>query len=393
MLEALRKAEPDRILSLIALVRDDPRPGKMDLSIGVYRDESGRTPILAAVRAAERRLYEGETTKSYVGPAGDAAFNAAVQRLVFGDGDASRIRAVQTPGGAGALRILAGLLARARPGATVWLPDPTWVNHESIMADAGLAIRRYPYFDPATGGIRFDALLDALGGAAAGDAVLLHGCCHNPSGADPTAAEWRELADLLVRKGLFPFVDLAYQGFGDGLDEDAAAVRLLAGRVPEMAVATSCSKNFGIYRERTGAAFVLGATPAQADVALSQLVVCARIAYSMPPDHGASIVRIVLEDPALAARWRDELAAMRGAVVATRRALAAAFRTRTGTERYDFLLRHRGMFSLLGVDERQADRLRREHGIYVVADGRANLAGLRANQIEPLVSALLAVRG
>jgi aromatic-amino-acid transaminase len=393
MLETLRPAEPDRILSLIALVRDDPRPSKMDLSIGVYRDATGRTPILGAVREAERRLYEGETTKSYVGPAGDAAFNSAVARLVFGDPDAARIRTVQTPGGAGALRILAGLLARARRGATVWLPDPTWVNHESIVSDAGLAIRRYPYFDAATGGVRFDALLDALSGAAAGDAVLLHGCCHNPSGADPTAAQWQELADLLVRKGLFPFVDLAYQGFGEGLDEDAAAVRLLAARVPEMAVATSCSKNFGIYRERTGAAFVIGANAAQADAAFSQLVVCARIAYSMPPDHGGSIVRIVLEDPALAARWRAELAAMRGEVVATRRALAAAFRARTGTDRYDFLLRHRGMFSLLGVDERQAEQLRREYGIYIVADGRANLAGLREDQIEPLVSAVLAVRG
>lgn len=393
MLETLRPAEPDRILSLIALVRDDPRPGKMDLSIGVYRDATGRTPILDVVREAERRLYEGESTKSYVGPAGDAAFNSAVARLVFGDRDAARIRTVQTPGGAGALRILAGLLARARPGATVWLPDPTWVNHESIVSDAGLAIRRYPYFDAATGGVRFDALLDALSGAAAGDTVLLHGCCHNPSGADPTAAQWQELADLLVRKGLFPFVDLAYQGFGEGLDEDAAAVRLLAARVPEMAVATSCSKNFGIYRERTGAAFVFGASAAQADAAHSQLVVCARVAYSMPPDHGAAIVRIVLEDPALAARWRAELAAMRSEVVATRRKLAAAFRARTGTDRYDFLLRHRGMFSLLGVDERQAERLRREYGIYIVADGRANLAGLREDQIEPLVSAVLAVRG
>lgn len=392
MLEALRPAPPDRILSLMALVRDDPRPEKMDLSIGVYRDATGHTPILGSVREAERRLYEGEATKTYVGPAGDSAFNVAVTRLVFGASESARIRAIQTPGGAGALRVLAGLLARARPGAAVWVPDPTWVNHESIIADAGLSIRRYPYFDPATGGIRFQALLDALGGAAAGDIVLLHGCCHNPSGADPTDAQWRELADLLVRKGLFPFVDLAYQGFGDGLEEDAAAVRHLAGSAREMVVATSCSKNFGIYRERTGAAFVLGADAAQAEVALSQLVVCARIGYSMPPDHGASIVRIVLEDPALAARWRGELAAMRAEVVATRRRLADAFRMRTGTDRYDFLLRHRGMFSLLGVDASQADRLRRDHAIYIVADGRANLAGLREDQIDRLVDAVLAVR-
>lgn len=393
MLESLRPAEPDRILSLIALVRRDPRPEKMDLSIGVYRDAIGRTPILLAVREAERRLHECETTKTYVGPAGDAAFNAAVTRLVFGDFDTARIRTIQTPGGSGALRVLAGLLARARPGATVWLPDPTRVNHESIMADAGLAIRQYRYVDPSTGGIRLEALLDALGGATPGDAVLLHGCCHNPSGADPTGAQWRELADLLERKGLFPLVDLAYQGFGDGLDEDAAALRMLASRVPEMAVAASCSNNFGIYRERTGAASVVCANAAQADVALGQLAVCARIGYSMPPDHGASIVRIVLGDPALTERWRGELAVMRAEVIATRRRLAEAFRTRTATDRYDFLLRHRGMFSLLGVDAGQVDRLRREYGIYTGADGRVNLAGLREDQTARLASAILAVSG
>lgn len=392
MLELLRPADPDRILSLIPLVRRDPRPEKMDLSISVYRDAIGRTPILRAVREAERRLYEGEMTKTYVGPAGDAVFNAAVTRLVFGDLDVARIRTIQTPGGAGALRVLARLLASVRPDATVWLPDPTRVDQEAIMADAGLAIRRYPYFDSTTGGLRFGEMLDALGrGATPGDTVLLHGCCHDPSGADLADAQWRELANVLEKKGLFPLVDLAYQGFGDGLDEDAAPVRMLASRLPEMAVATSCSQNFGIHRERTGAASVMCANATQSDVALGQLVRCARIGYSMPPGHGASIVRIVLGDPALTECWRGEVAAMRDEIIATRLRVADAFRARTGTERYDFLLRHRGMFSLLGVGAGQVDRLRHDHGIYTVADGRANLAGLRDDQIARLVSAILAV--
>ena len=393
MFEVLNPAPPDKILSLIGLFRDDPRQDKIDLGIGVYRDATGRTPVLRTVREAERRLYEKEDTKTYLGPGGDAAFCEAVAPVVFGESFAAdRIRAAQTPGGAGALRILAGLIARARPGATVWIPDPTWVNHLSILEDAGLKPSIYAYFDAASGEARIDAMLSGLRHAAAGDVILLHGCCHNPTGASLTHADWDAVCDLLQERDLVPFVDLAYQGFGDGLEQDAYAVRLFARRLPEMLVAVSCSKNFSIYRERTGCAFVLGDSRARADNALSQLLVAARVGYSMPPDHGASIVRIILQDPALAADWRIEVEAMRARIVALRAALARAFSARTNSGRYDFLIRHRGMFSLLGTTPAQAERLRRDHGVYIVADGRINVAGLKEEQIEPFVTAVLAVR-
>lgn len=392
LFDALDSPPPDRILSLMALAREDTRPGKLDLSVGVYRDASGRTPILRSVREAERRLYATEATKSYVGPGGDPAFTAAIARLVFGEPTAPRLRGVQTPGGGGALRILAGLVARARPRATVWLPEPTWVNHESILCDAGLQLRHYPYFDAATGDVAFDAMMAALGTAAPGDAVLLHGCCHNPSGADLSAAQWQALADAIQHRGLVPFVDFAYQGFGEGLVEDAQGVRLLAARLPELALAYSCSKNFGIYRERAGCAFLIAESATRVEAALGQLTVCARIAYSMPPDHGASIVRLILADPDLAREWRGELESMRATVVALRARLADELRLRTDSDHYEFLRRHRGMFSLIGASAGQAERLRREHGIYIVADGRINIAGLRADQVGAFVSALLATR-
>ncbi len=393
MFETVEPAPPDKILSLIGLFRDDPRPGKIDLGIGVYRDAQGRTPIMRAVREAERRLYDSEQTKSYLGPGGDPAYCEAVTDVVFGNASPrERICAVQTPGGAGALRILAGLIARVRPDATVWIPDVTWVNHASILADAGLASREYVYYDPVANGVRLDAMLSSLRGAAPGDVVLLHGCCHNPTGASLANADWDEVCELLLARGLVPFVDLAYQGFGDGLDEDAYAVRLFAQRLPEMLLATSNCKNFGIYRERTGCAFVMAGTGTQAANVLGHLLTCARVAYSMPPDHGASIVRIVLGDPALRADWRSELDSMRTRIAGLRVALAAALAARTGSDRYDFLVRHRGMFSLIGVTPAQAERLRGEHGVYVVSDGRINVAGLTEAQIEPFVAALTALR-
>ncbi|MCL4746265.1 MAG: aromatic amino acid transaminase, partial [Burkholderiaceae bacterium] len=338
MLERLEPAPADKILSLIGLFRDDPRDCKIDLGVGVYRDASGRTPILATVREAERRLYDDEVSKAYLGPGGDAAFCDAVAKLVFGDAlDRGRTRAAQTPGGAGALRILCGLIARARPGATVWVPDPTWVNHESILADARLKCRRYAFFDPKTREARVDAMLSGLRQASPGDVVLLHGCCHNPTGASLGEADWNAVCELLSERELLPFVDLAYQGFGDGLEADAAAVRLLARRLPEMLVAVSCSKNFSIYRERTGSAFVLADNGARADIALGQLLTCARIGYSMPPDHGASIVRIILEDRSLAAQWRVEVEVMRTRVIALRARLASAFAAATRSDRYGFI--------------------------------------------------------
>ena len=391
MFEALTPAPPDKILSLIGLFRDDPRPEKIDLGIGVYRNAAGRTPILSTVREAERRLYDSEDTKTYLGPGGDAVFCDRVAQLVFGDAlDPSRTRAAQTPGGAGALRILCGLLSRAKPGATVWVPDPTWVNHVATLADAGLAIRIYGYFDPSNGEVKVERMLDSLRQASPGDVVLLHGCCHNPTGASLCESDWDAVCELLAERHLIPFVDLAYQGFGDGIEPDAYAVRLFARRLPEMLVAVSCSKNFSIYRERTGCAFVVANNIAHADVALSQLLVAARVAYSMPPDHGASIVRIILGDPDLSAEWRNEVEAMRLRVVELRARLAAAFAVATKSDRYAFFERHRGMFSLLGTTPVQVERLRIEHAIYVVVDGRINVAGLREDQIDRFVGAVLA---
>ncbi|MFO1292255.1 MAG: amino acid aminotransferase [Rubrivivax sp.] len=392
MFETLQPAPPDKILSLMGLFRGDPRRYKIDLGVGVYRDLEGRTPIMAAVREAERRLHSTETTKSYLGPGGDPDYCDLVARLVFAD-DAprARLRAAQTPGGAGALRILCGLIARARPDATVWVPVPTWVNHLAILADAGLSVRTHKYLDAAGHDVDFEAMMGGLQGMTAGDIVLLHGCCHNPSGASLDKAQWDALCDLLEQRGAIPFVDLAYQGFGLGLEDDAYAARLFTRRLPEVLVAVSNSKNFGIYRERTGAAFVLAAGASSADAAHSHLLVAARNSYSMPPDHGGALVRIVLSDTALRAQWLVELEAMRTRVVGVRRALAEAFAGAAGSPRYDFLSRHHGMFSLLGIRAEQARRLRDEHAVYIVEDGRINLAGLHPDQIATFVGAVLAV--
>lgn len=391
MFEKLQAPPPDKILSLISAYAGDNRPNKIDLGVGVYRDESGATPVLETVREAERRLLATQKTKSYLGIGGDPAFGKAVIPLVFADSvPADRIRALQTPGGSGALSILLGFASRFTK--RIHIPDPSWGNHAAIAAHAGLEILRYPYFDSATSSVNFPAMKAALQQAEAGDLILLHGCCHNPTGADLTHDEWKEIADLLVSKKLLALVDIAYQGFGDGLDEDAWAVRHLAGRLPELLVASSCSKNFGIYRDRTGAAFVIAKTPEEAAVAEALVAAEARTGYSMPPDHGAAVVRIILEDPELYTRWRAELETMRGRIADLRRNLAEAFRRRTNSEAYDFLTKSRGMFSLIGVTPAQALRLRNEFGVYLVDDGRINIAGLKEDQIDAFVEAVVTVK-
>lgn len=392
MFETLQPAPPDKILALIGLYRADPRPTKVDLGVGVYRDGAGRTPVLRAVREAEKRLWQSQDTKTYLGLSGDIAFNAAMIDLVFGkDADTSRIRAAQAPGGSGALRLVAELLQRSRPGVTVWTSDPTWPNHLPIMHGAGLATRDYPYFDEATGKVRFDAMVETLKGAAAGDVVLLHGCCHNPTGANLDAAQWQMLADLLAERKLLPFVDLAYQGFGDGLEADAQGLRILAANVPEMAVAASCSKNFAVYRDRVGAAMLMARDSAQADIAASNMLAAARALYSMPPDHGAAAVRIVLEDPALRADWEAELDEMRLRMLRLRREFADALRRISNSDRFDFIAEHRGMFSRLGLTGSQVERLRDEHAVYMVGDSRINVAGLPENGLEELARTIVSV--
>ena len=392
MFEELQPAPADKILALIGLYRADPRPEKLDLGVGVYKDRDGNTPVMRAVRKAEQRLLETQTTKTYLGLAGDLAFNAAMAGLVFGaSADAARVRAAQAPGGSGALRLAAELLKRTRSGITVWVSDPTWPNHVPIMRDAGLSVRDYPYFDAASGAVRFEAMLDALRQAPRGDAVLLHGCCHNPTGANLDAAQWTTLAGLLAERGLLPFIDIAYQGFGEGLEADAAGLRIVAGKVPEMVVAASCSKNFAVYRDRVGAAMVMVATGAQAETAVSHMLAAARSMYSMPPDHGAAAVRLVLADAELRADWEAELEEMRQRMLRLRIGFAEALRRQSNSDRFDFIAQHRGMFSRLGLTEAQVVRLRDEHAVYMVGDSRINVAGLPEDGLDRLAKAIVSV--
>jgi len=392
MFETLTAAPPDKILSLSVLYKADPRPTKIDLGVGVYKDSSGATVIMGAVREAEKRLYASQATKTYVGMAGDEGFNRGMLKLVFGeDADLGRMFACQTAGGSGALRTLCDLLKKARPEATIWMSDPTWANHVPIAKAAGLAVATYPYFDAATGQVKAEDMLEGLKQAKSGDIILLHGCCHNPTGANLTLEQWGPVADLIVERGLFPFVDLAYQGFGDGLEEDAAAVRLLASKVPEMAIATSCSKNFSVYRDRVGAVILLGKDAESVKIAGSQALATTRVLYSMPPDHAAAAVRIILEDDALRADWKAELEQMRLRMLNLRKGFAEALRRQSNSSRFDFIADHRGMFSRLGITEAQVDRLRDEFGIYMVGDSRFNVAGLKEDQLKDLAKAVVSV--
>lgn len=394
MFESLTPPPPDGILALSAAFRSDPREAKLDLGVGVYKDDDGITPVMRSVKAAERRLLDGQTTKTYLSPAGDEGFNQAMIGLVFGeDAPRDRLRAVQAVGGTGAVRLLADLVSRAERGATVWLPEPTWPNHAPIMKQAGLAFTTYPYVDAASGRVAFDAMRSALAGAGPGDVVLLHGCCHNPTGADLDIAQWREIAAMAVDGGFTPFIDLAYQGFGDGLEADVQGVRLMAASVPEMLVAASCSKNFGLYRDRVGCAIVLAAAAEAADIAKESLKALARVTNSMPADHGAAVVRMILDDPALRADWQAEVEAMRTRMNGLRKTLADGLRARLNTDRFDFIEDQRGMFSLLGLSHHEVEALREDHGVYVVGDSRINIAGLNEAGIEMLVAAIAAVKG
>ena len=391
MFEALTPPAPDKIMALAEACRADPRETKLDLGVGVYKDAEGRTPIMRAVKEAERRLLERQETKSYLGPAGDPGFNAAMVGLVFGEDAArDRIAAVQTPGGTGACRLLTELAARAERGATVWVSDPTWPNHQSIVRQVSLGFRTYPYFDRASCAVDWPAMRGALADAGPGDVVLLHGCCHNPTGANLTLGQWREIAELAVDRGFTPFVDIAYQGFGDGLEADAEGLRVMAATVPEMLVAASCSKNFALYRDRVGCAMALCATAEATPVVQETMKALARVNHSMPPDHGAAVVRMILEDPELRADWQAELDSMRARMLTVRARLAEALRRRTNSDRFAFVAEHRGMFSLMGVSSEVIETARAERGVYMVGDSRINIAGLNDETVETLSEALAA---
>ena len=393
MFEALKPQVPDQILQLIQMYKDDLRAAKIDLGVGVYKDATGLTPVMRAVKAAEKLLWQTEVTKTYTGLAGEPAFNLAAARMILGDSvPVDRVASVATPGGTGAIRQALELIKLASPEATIWLSNPTWPNHPSIIRYLGMKMAEYRYFDAETRGIDFNGLMTDLGRVAPGDVVLLHGCCHNPTGANLNAVEWAAVADVLEARGAIPFIDLAYQGFGDGLEEDAAATRMIAARFPQVLIAASCSKNFGIYRERTGILIALSDVKQRATVQ-GNLAFLNRQNFSFPPDHGARLVTMILEDDALRADWKAELEEVRLNMLSLRHSLADALRDATGSDRYGFIAQHRGMFSRLGLTPEQVVTLRVEHGIYMVGDSRINIAGLNAHTVPILAAAIATVAG
>ncbi len=390
MFDTLAAQPADKILSLMAAYRADPREAKVDLGVGVYKDASGKTPVMRAVKAAEQRLVDAQDTKAYTGLAGDPAFSDAMIGLVLGDAvERERIGAVATPGGTGAIRQALELIKLAAPEATVWLSNPTWPNHPSIIKFLGIPSAEYRYFDSATRGVDFAGMMEDLQAIKAGDVVLLHGCCHNPTGANLSGAQWHEVIALLKAKEAIPFIDIAYQGFGDGLEADAAATRLVAAGVDECLIAASCSKNFGIYRERTGILMAVTRNAEAATKAQGTLSFLNRQNYSFPPDHGARVVTTILTDPALRADWEAELEEVRLGMLTLRQSLADELKRLTNDDRFDFLAHHRGMFSRLGTTPELVEKMRADHGIYMVGDSRMNIAGLNEATIPVLARAIV----
>jgi aromatic-amino-acid transaminase len=385
LLDRLEDQPSDSLLALIALCDADPRPDKIDVGVGVYRDAAGNTPILRAVKAAERILLETQETKSYLGSQGDARFTELIKPIVFGEAAAAddRIVGVQTPGGCGALRLGAELIAKADPDARIFVGQPTWPNHGPLIGCAGIEMVDYAYYAKDSRTICFDRMMEVLRGARAGDLLLLQGCCHNPTGADLDLDQWRAIAELVSERGLIPYVDLAYQGLGNGLEADAAGTRLVIEAAEQALVAQSCDKNFGVYRERTGSVFVKASSAATAKVALSHLMSLARTMWSMPPDHGAAVVRIILDDPQLRADWRSELDEMCARIRSLRVRLAAF------DPRLDYIARQNGMFSMLPLSSEAVLALRKERGIYMATSGRFNVVGLSDESVDRFAAAVV----
>ncbi|MBX4950072.1 aspartate/tyrosine/aromatic aminotransferase [Rhizobium binae] len=386
MFEELKTRPADSLLALIKAFQADERAGKIDLGVGVYRDAMGRTPVMRAVKAAEQFLLETQDSKKYLGPEGDLQFVRLLQPIIFGKSPAfgERLVGIQTPGGSGALRLGAELVQVANPSAKVLLGTPSWPNHAPIFGSARLAVKEYPFVDLASQQVKFESVAEALSFANPGDVVLLHGCCHNPTGIDFTTEEWRRIAELLVAHKLVPFIDLAYQGLGDGLEQDAAPTRMILETVDEALIAYSCDKNFGLYRERVGALYVMTRNAADIGKAESNMAALARVNWSMPPDHGAAIVRTILESAEMSAMWRAELEEMCERINGNRAALAAA------APDLAFISRQRGLFSNLSMSRETAAALRATHGIYMADSGRMNLAGMQPSDAGAIVAALRA---
>ena len=395
MFEQLTPLPPDPILGLISAYRDDPNPDKIDLGVGVYRDADGTTPVMVAVRDAEARVHAEQATKAYVPPPGDPGFLGGLTALLFGADHPAvaeeRVALVQTPGGCGALNLAGGLVRRTRPGARVHLPDPTWGNHLPLLSSAGLQLAEYPYYDRTSHAVDVEAMTAELKGLGPDDVVLVHGCCHNPCGADLERAQWDAVADLALERGFTPLVDIAYHGLADGLDVDAYGVRALAARLPELLVTYSCSKNFGLYRERTGMIAAVTADPDAARAATTHLNAIARAGYSMPPAHGAAIVGAILTDEQLYASWTAELTGMRERLLQMRRLLADTLAAK-GAPEFAFVAGERGLFSFLGLSGDEVGRLVARKSVYLVDSSRINVAGIAVDNVEYLADAILDVR-
>lgn len=394
MLDKLERLPADSILGLAAIAKADANPNKVDLTVGVYMNEDGVCPVFKAVKMAQAALQQEEVSKSYLPPAGVDAFNDGMQQLLFGAGHPAlrdgRVSSVQAPGGCGALRIGAEIIFAAAPTAKVWVSDPTWPVHLPLLGSVGLEFETYRYYEPVSHGVNFDGMVEDLKRAQTGDVVLLHGCCHNPCGADLSLEQWGVVADMAEAQGFVPFVDIAYQGFGDGLEEDAAGLRLLAERVPEMIIAASCSKNMGLYRERTGAVMFVCQDRANAEALVSQALVAARRVYSMPPAHGALIAGRILSDQALDEIWRTELVDMCGRMNGLRTGLREKLEAASSRD-FAFIEKEKGMFSFLGLSTEQAIRLREEYSVYMLDSSRINVAGVNARNIDYLAQSVASV--
>lgn len=395
MFENLKPVAIDPILGLMVAFKADNRAEKIDLGVGVYQDDRGRTPVMASVKEAESRLMELETTKSYQGMAGDPDYNQRMMELLLGKDHSilstGRVKSIQAPGGSGALRVGAEVIRRARPESKLWVGIPTWPNHIPLLGSAGFDIKQYPYYDMDARQVDTEKMMETLRQVPVGDLVLLHGCCHNPTGADLTNEQWDSIADLALERGFIPFIDTAYQGLGNGLDQDAYGMRMMAERLPEVIIASSCSKNFGLYRERTGSITFITETSEQADIVVSQAMSTARSIYSMPPAHGALLVSMVLGDPQLRSQWEAELEEVRLRIKSMRNLLCDSLENNAAGMDFSHIKRQNGMFSFLGITTPQLERLRTEFGIYIVSSTRINLAGVNSNNIEHLTQSLLTV--
>ena len=390
MFAQLKEHPADKILALMQLFKDDPRPTKIDLGVGVYKNAQGVTPVMRAVKAAERKLVEEQTSKSYVGLAGDPGFSDVMIDLVLGGAvPRDSVAAAATPGGTGAVRQAFELIRMANPKARVFVSNPTWPNHVTILNYLGIETVEYRYFDPETRGVDFNAMLADLADVRPGDVVLLHGCCHNPTGANLNLTEWNAVVDLLLKTGGIPMIDIAYQGFGDGLAQDAEATRLVASSVPECLIAASCSKNFGIYRERTGLLMAVAQDKGLRGLTQGSLNFLHRQNFSFPPDHGARVVTEILTDAALRADWAAELEEVRLSMLDLRQQLASELQRLSGSDRFGFIAQHRGMFSRLGASPEMVEHLRAEHAIYMVGDSRLNIAGLNRDTVPILAKAIV----